>query len=196
MSHEVAKTLYNASHEAGQKLEYFITGVIGAMFAYSVQNYTPHIIGWDARTLEPIAILCLAVSFFCGLKRIEAHYHHLGISYEKNQAIGDAKVMDEALRLIHADPLRHQPRQSIEDIQKSLEISVSRAKSATPILDRLDRQIGALYRARNWLMLAGFFLIVAAKIADPYSTTTKQPTQAPTPPVVSPTAPTSPPPPK
>lgn len=56
MSHEVAKTLYNANHEAGQKLEYFITGVIGAMFAYSVQNYTPHIIGWDARTLEPMRV--------------------------------------------------------------------------------------------------------------------------------------------
>lgn len=176
MSHEVAKTLYQASHEAGQKFEYFITGAIGAMFAYSVQNYTPQVLGWNPQTLEPVAILCLAASFFCGLKRIEARYHELGISYEKHQALGDAKAMEDTLRLIHEDPLRHIPRQSIEKIQKSLEIQASRAKSADPILDKLGRQMGILYRIRNYLMIAGFLLLVCAKIGTPYLS--PKPTQA------------------
>jgi len=49
MSHEVAKTLYQANHEAGQKFEYFVTGAIGAMFAYSVQNYAPEVLAWNPK---------------------------------------------------------------------------------------------------------------------------------------------------
>lgn len=181
MSHEVAKTLYQASHEAGQKFEYFITGAIGAMFAYSVQNYSPEVLGWNPQTLEPIAILFLAVSFFCGLKRIEARYHELGISYKKNQAIGDAKAMEEALRLIFEDPVRNQPRQSIEEIQKSLDIQVSRAKSAAPILDKLGRQMGVLYHVRNLLMVLGFLFLVGSKMGTPYFSPKPTPTTQPTP---------------
>jgi hypothetical protein len=179
MSHEVAKTLYDDAHEARQKFEYFITGAIGAMFAYTVQNYTPRRLDLTPSTLEPIAIVCLAVAFFCALKRIESHYHHLGINYEKNQALGDAKALEEALRLIHTDPVRHQPRQSIEEIQKSLEIQVSRAKSAAPILDMLDRRMGKLYHLRNYLMAAGFLLIFCAKAGSPYFAPTKTQSQEP-----------------
>lgn len=179
MSHKVAKTLYQANHEAGQKFEYFVTGAIGAVFAYSVQNYDPQVLAWNPQTLEPIAILCLAVSFFCGLKRIEARYHELGISYEKNQSLGDAKAMEDALRLIHEDPVRHQPRQSIEEIQKALDTQVSRSQSAAPILDKLGRQMGILYRIRNYLMIAGFLLLVAAKVGTPYFAPTTTPSPPP-----------------
>jgi hypothetical protein len=198
MSHENAKILYQATQAAEQKFEYFLTGAIGAMFAYTVQNYTPHRLDFSASTLEPIAIICLAGAFFCGLKRIECLFHVLGISYQKNQEIDDAQVTETAIRMIVTEPEKHQPRQgsSLESLAKEAQAHRGRAQSAEPLLDSLGTKVRHYYTWRNGLMLAGFSLIVAAKIAVPYSTPTKQPIPSPTPPVVLPTPPTSPPLPK
>ena len=147
------------------------------MFAYSVQNYTPAVLGWTPQTLEPAAILCLAVSFFCGLKRLEAHYHHLGISYEKNQALGDAQEIQKALKQAepHLGALPPLQQEYMDGWRKKMEAQHSRAKSADPILDKLDRQMGFLYHSRNRLMMAGFLLLVCSKIGTPYFSPTDKP---------------------
>ena len=146
MSHENAKILYQATQAAEQKFEYFLTGAIGAMFAYTVQNYTPHRLDFSASTLEPIAIICLAGAFFCGLKRIECLFHVLGISYQKNQEIGDAQVTEDAIRMIVTEPHKHQPRQgsSLESISEEAQAHRDRARSAEPLLDSLGTKVRRL----------------------------------------------------
>ncbi|MES2997135.1 MAG: hypothetical protein V4733_10040 [Verrucomicrobiota bacterium] len=190
MSHEKANLLYQATKAAEQQFEYFLTGAIGAMFAYTVQNYTPHRLDLSPSTLEPLAIVCLAGAFFCGLKRIECLFHHSGISYQKFQELGDAQVTEDAIRLIVTQPEKHQPRQgsTIESIAKDAQAHRSRAQSADPLLDSLGTQVRRYYTWRNSLMLAGFSLIVAAKIAAPYFAPTKPPIPAPTPPAATQTS--------
>ena len=104
MSSENATLLYKASQEAQQKFEYFLTGAIGAMFAYIAQTYTPQKIDLSASTLEPVALLLLAVSFFLGLRRINCIYHILGMSYEETLATDDATEIQKALR--EAEPYK------------------------------------------------------------------------------------------
>ena len=176
MSHENAKILYQATQSAEQKFEYFLTGAIGAIFAYSVQNYTPTRIDLSPSILEPIAIVCLAGAFFCGLKRIECLFHHLGISYQKNQELGDAQVTEDALRLIVLEPHKHQPRRgsSIELIVEEAASHRSRAQSAEPLLDSLNTKVRLFYKWRNYLMFAGFFLVFLARVLSPYSSMLKQ----------------------
>jgi hypothetical protein len=178
MSHENAKILYQASHEAQQKFEYFLTGAIGAMFAYTAQTYTPKKLDFSPSTLEPIAIICFAVAFFLGLRRLDCLYHILGISYEKTHADADAAVIQKTLRMIEDDHLlSYQPGTSVEEMEKDLEWNRTRSRSAKPILDDLSTKIRTFYNWRSRLLIAGFALIVLARVLSPYSAATKPRTQ-------------------
>ncbi|MCX6879821.1 MAG: hypothetical protein NTW21_39355 [Verrucomicrobia bacterium] len=178
MSHENAKILYQASHEAQQKFEYFLTGAIGAMFAYTAQTYTPKKLDFSPSTLEPIAVICFAVAFFLGLRRLDCLYHILGVNYEKTHADADAAVIQKALRMIENDPLlRYQPGTSLEEMEKELEWNRIRSRSAKPILDDLKTRIRTFYNWRSRLLLVGFALIVLARVLSPYSAATKPQTQ-------------------
>jgi hypothetical protein len=181
MSHENAKVLYQANQAAGQKYEYFLTGAIGAMFAYSVQGYIPKRLDFTPVTLEPIAIVCFAAAFICGLKRIEGLFHHLGVSYEMNQALGDATEAEKALRLIAEEPHTHQPREgvSVESIQGEANAWRDRAQSADTKLDLLNLKGQSLYSWRNRLMITGVALIVCARVANPYFVNHPEPSQEP-----------------
>lgn len=188
MSHESAKILYQVTQSAEQKFEYFLTGAIGAMFAYTVQNYTPHRLDFSPSTLEPIAIICLAGAFICGLKRIECVFHVSGIGYQQHQEIGDAEKKEAAIWMIVTEPEKHQARQgsTLESLEKEAQAHRGRAQSAEPLLDSLNTKVKRYYTYRNRLMHAGFFLVVVAKIAVPYSNPPKQPNPAPTPPILVP----------
>ncbi|WP_411825418.1 hypothetical protein [Luteolibacter sp. AS25] len=189
--HDTANTLYQATQAAEQKFEYFITGAIGAMFAYSVQSFIPRCIDSIFAALEPVAIICFAVAFLCGLRRMECLFNFLGISYEKNLALGDAKVTEEALRRMAADPIQYRLREglSVEAVAKDAQADRSRAKSADPLLDSLGKKVRTLHHWRNRLMIAGFFLIFSARIVTPYLTSPKRPIPRPVP--VSQPVPTS-----
>jgi hypothetical protein len=63
--------LYSKSRDSLEKFDYFICSVAGAIFAYVAQHYTPKVLAIDAATLEPVSLVLLAASFFCGIKRIE-----------------------------------------------------------------------------------------------------------------------------
>jgi hypothetical protein len=66
-----ALELYKKGKDAADKFDYFVCTVSGAIFAYIAQHYTPKVLAINAALLEPVSLLVLAGSFFCGLKRIE-----------------------------------------------------------------------------------------------------------------------------
>jgi hypothetical protein len=86
--------VYRRSHEAAEKLDYFICGVGGALFAYIGQNYIPHKLEFGISLLEPLALIFLAGAFFAGLKRIETCNAQTNINHEQ------LKLNDESKELI------------------------------------------------------------------------------------------------
>ena len=170
MSSENATLVYKAAQEAQQKFEYFLTGAVGAMFAYIAQTYTPHKLGWHASTLEPVSLLFLAVAFFLGLQRINCIYHILGMSYEQLMASSDAKEISKALQQAepHKDTLPPQQREYMEGWEKERDLSRDRAKQAGSHLEALNRKASAYYNARSLLLIAGFTAILAARVLAPY----------------------------
>jgi len=171
MSHENAQLLYKAAQEAQQKFEYFLTGAIGAMFAYVVQTYTPQELDFSASTLEPISLVFFAVAFFLGLRRINFLYHMLGIGYEQAQASADAKEIEKALR--QAEPYKETLSPQQDNYRKEWEMkrdwSRKRADSANPILEELDRKARLFYSCRNHLLIGGFVAMALARILEPYA---------------------------
>ena len=177
MSHENAKMFYDKSHEAHQKYEYFVTGAIGAMVAYTIQNYTPKKLGWSPSTLEPIAIICFAVAFYLCLRRLEYFYHILVLNSQQNQALSDADEMGKALRLHAEDPQGNKLRSglSMESIAEDRDFHIRRSQSATPLLASIDKRVRAYYTWRGRLMIAGVVLFLAARILAPYHNNTNPP---------------------
>jgi hypothetical protein len=171
MSAENAQLLYKAAHEAQQKFEYFLTGIIGAMFAYIVQTYTPQKLDWSASTLEPIALIFLAMSFFLGLHRINCIYHILGMSYEETVATDSCTEIRKALEQgePHKDSLPPQQREYMEGWRKTMEVQQARAKSAASHVGALDQQSKLCYNLRNHLLIGGFVAILLARILAPYA---------------------------
>jgi hypothetical protein len=170
MFHDTSKILYQAAQDSQQKFEYFFTGAIGAMFAYTAQTYTPKKLDLSPSTLEPLAIICFAIAFFLGLRRLDCLYHILGISSEEAHARGNAQETKKAIRMIEANPFECQPKPSItlEQMRKDYEWNIKRAESAKPLLDNLQAKVGSFYNWRNHLMIAGFSLIVLSRILSPY----------------------------
>ena len=177
MSHENAKMFYDKSHEAHQKYEYFVTGAIGAMVAYTIQNYTPKKLGWSPSSLEPVAIICFAVAFFLCLRRLDNLYHILVLNSQKNQALGDADDLTKALCLHSEDPRNNKLRSglSMESIAEDRDFHIRLSQSAIPLLSSIDRRVRLYYTWRDRLMIAGVVLLVAARLLGPYHDNTKPP---------------------
>lgn len=82
--------IYKKGQDAADKFDYFVCGVTGAVLTYIAQQYSPKPLAIDVHLLEPVAILILAGSFFCGLTRLRwcaAIIHvdfDLGHAREKN----------------------------------------------------------------------------------------------------------------
>jgi len=171
MPSEKVTLLYKATQEAQQRFEYFITGITGALFAYIAQTYTPQKIDFSASTLEPIALVFLAFSFFLGLLRINHMYHSLGMNYEQLEASESAKAIEKALR--DAEPhkalLPPEQQKYMNEWTQEMKALRDRAQAAKGFVDQLNRQGMTFYSLRNILLLAGFASVVLAKILEPYS---------------------------
>ncbi|MDF1811416.1 MAG: hypothetical protein P1V20_04360 [Verrucomicrobiales bacterium] len=170
MSHEKADAVYDAAHAAQQKFEYFLTGSIGAMFAYTAQTYNPEKLGVNPSTIEAAAIITFAVAFFLGICRISAIYISLAISYEQLHARADAKAIREGLKTVDsvAESLSPQQKENRDQLRQLLASKESRSQSAQALRDEAHRK-GLLYHnSRNYLLMLGFGLLICSKLWTPY----------------------------
>jgi hypothetical protein len=171
MSSEKVTLLYKATQDAQQRFEYFVTGVTGAMFAYISQTYTPQKIDFSASTLEPIALVFLAVSFFLGLMRINYLYHSLGMNYEQLEASESAKAIGQALRDAepHKNHLPPEQQKYMNEWNQEMKALQDRSQVARGFVDKLNRQGETFYSLRNIFLVAGFASVALARILEPYS---------------------------
>ena len=63
--------LFKRGYEAVETFDYYICAVIGAVFAYEMEHYSPHKIHCDLHLIEPLALALLGVSFICGILRLQ-----------------------------------------------------------------------------------------------------------------------------
>jgi hypothetical protein len=68
---KVSFELFSREHAAGEKFDYFICSIAGALFAYIGQSYTPHRFDSWYYLLIPLALLSLTISLLFGLLLIK-----------------------------------------------------------------------------------------------------------------------------
>lgn len=163
--------IFAGAREAQQKFDYFVTGVAGALFAYIAQTYTPKELAVAPSSLEPFALVCLALSFYFGLRRIEASVVVMRLNHEMLDCQEKAGNMTKAMfegrgggfnphsgDLIHAHelPARRDAYMKLADAaQLGAESSANRGERH--------------YARRNLFLFSGFAAIFLAKLLQPYA---------------------------
>jgi hypothetical protein len=181
--------MFGKSHEGAVKFDYFICTVSGALFAYIGQTYTPHRVDFSSSILEPLSLVFLALSFFLGLKRIEA----FNISSKVNYAILEASETAGQI----ADQLLSEEGESFHNPQTGEvlgriamdNLRVARLEEARRMKAKLlllDKKAFHFYNWRDRFLLLGFLAIFLSKVLQPYQT--DRPSQKATPTTQTPPA--------
>lgn len=168
MSTERSDSVFNYYRSASEKFDYFVTGLTGALCAYISQTFTPERISVSPASLELVALLTLIASVVAGFKRIEvslvtARYnaHTLRLQEQRGQLVsklGGFPLVNSATGEI-LDPVTVQNKiQIISEVLPEFEKSSTENAEAS----------GRWYHIRNWLLMAGFLMLVAARVWHAY----------------------------
>jgi hypothetical protein len=167
--------VYFKYQESAEKLDYFVCGVAGALFAYAGQNFAPRKLDSVISLLEPLALCFLVAAFFTGIKRIEA-----SINLKKlNHIMLDAGEKAGAAAGAAADARKTGGTSyynehggevfGVETIAKKHEWQRGLHDAAEAEIEVAIRKANTFYTLRNCLLIAGFVALLAAKLLQPYS---------------------------
>lgn len=162
----LTRELFSKGHESASKFDYFVCSVAGAIFAYTAEHYVPKRFAWSFSMLEPLSLLLLAASFYCGFKRL----HFAALGTQINHLINDHE--EKASQLAKAtgtEPndaaINSQVRQlMVYDMKKH----VAEALALDPRLDAANALAKNHYSLRDFFLMCGFACIFLAKLLQPY----------------------------
>lgn len=153
-----------------QKFDYFITGLTGTLFAYIVQTYTPQKLSLAASSAEPIALILLMLSFFFGLKRIEIAMVAMRLNHKSLDAAEKAGELTQAIIDGGATGFNTETGEllNVTDLHKRRTFYMKKAKEVEDKTESVLNKALKYYNCRNFFLVAGFLVILAGKLIQPY----------------------------
>ena len=166
--------LFKRGTDAGDKFDYFVCGVTGAVFSYEIQHYLPQKIGWHFYLLEPLSLLLLVLAFFFGLRRLATS----SLAARLNHRLIDVEDKIEQLCGILDDPKSHKDlsREPV-DVPRIQELHRQHLEARTKLsqlLSGVEIKASKYYKLRDGFLLFGFAAIFLAKVLQPYETGASQ----------------------
>lgn len=161
---EVVDKSYHRWHEATQKLDYFILGILGALVAYLAQGLGPVTIGANPSTVELVSVLLFLSSMVAGFRRVECTNMCLGGIYRRLQAEERMRSLQEASNKgipYHTFTFRAVTPDEFAQIHK--EISLEREAGIREFAEWAPAAL-RWYLLRNAFMALGIVALVASKI--------------------------------
>lgn len=153
--------------QAAEKFDYFVLGVTGALCAYISQKYEPEKIGFNSGTLELIALVILVAASIVGFRRIEKTIQLTLV----NHRLLRAKEEKGSLISEGPGPLLNQATGDIfspEMIQTMIRLKTTEIPLIAKEAEQLSSQALFAFKARNYLILIGFCMLVFAKVFSAY----------------------------
>jgi len=162
--------IFDSWREASQKFDYFVTGLIGALVAFIGQSFNPVPVGLNPGTLELVALLILIVSFWAGFKRIESNTENLRLTFERNRLedqLIDLRTVTESGNVAYG----MHTGQPLSDIERDKLIDSMQTQYNTKdqYLKAFSDRAHRFYHWRNYLLILGLLLLVAARVLKAYS---------------------------
>jgi len=159
-------SIFNAAKEAESKFDYFIAGLVGTVFAYSVQQYSYPALDWGLGLLEPFSLVLLITCLWVSLKRIECILVLSRVNYALLEASERAEDYHEMMKNppenmidVHTG-IAISPREIIE----RLDIYRKRIISQKSLADSEGLRSQRYYRYRTLFLVSGFLILLFAKI--------------------------------
>lgn len=159
---------YDAWRDEAQRFDYFILGLIGALAAYVAQNLKPQRLGWSPFTLELVGLFLLVAAAFFGFRRIEHNVAllrqtHARLEWEDNLASIVENYRGNAVRTNLGEVL------SPDDIERRAQDLRASITKIGKLQEATATASGKNYQRRNWCLLAGFLILIVARILQVYS---------------------------
>jgi hypothetical protein len=163
--------IHKMAWESEEKLDYFVCGVAGALFAYLGQNYAPRKLEIGVSALEPLALLFLVAAFFVGMKRIETAIILKHLNQRMLDAAEKAGNLAKALAA-SSGPYGNEEGGEVYDRETALTMRqdyLEKRDATQAALEPVKRKAKQLYKWRNRCLYLGFCAVFAAKLLQPYS---------------------------
>ena len=168
MTTERSDKVYDNWRQGAEKFDYFVLGLTGALCAYISQTYTPEKLGINPGTLELLSLALLVSAAIAGFKRVETiieitrlNHWMLRTNEERGALISKSRsqpMLNESTGDILSPQMVQQHVNALTRSIPSFDLQIKNA------------QLSALrwYRIRNVLILAGFVVLVSAKVLSAY----------------------------
>jgi hypothetical protein len=163
--------VFQSASEGQQKFDYFITGLNGAIFAYLVQAFEPERFGWNTATLEALALILLAISFFIGLKRLESVVVLMNLNHEFLAASEKAGQITKIIAEGFGDAGFNRDSGEIvlaEELPEKRDHYLKESRMAKKFYEHVAKLNKRYYKLRNLFLFLGFTTILIGKLIEPY----------------------------
>jgi len=157
MATDRSDKVFEMGREAGDKYDYFMAGLAGALAAYVGEHFHPtHLVWLSPTALEAAAVLSFIISLIGGVKRIETAAHVLRLNYT---------VIHTAETIGKLSDVAHQPGQTFLNIETGDVLDSAGAREIIPDFEKLrkhaqDELRGASYRASRYAITRDVFLVL------------------------------------
>jgi DMSO reductase anchor subunit len=162
--------LYSRERASGERFDYFICSVAGALFAYIGQTYTPHTFDNWYSYLTPSALFALTICFGIGLWTISISKDVTTLNKEIVLLLEESTRILELLQKsdcqVFDNPKQKQATRA-ELIEKVENNRISMDEMREDAMGKIERA-NWLNFFRNIFLIVGFLLILASKILQPY----------------------------
>ncbi|RUO25508.1 hypothetical protein CWE09_01865 [Aliidiomarina minuta] len=155
--------------DAQLKYDYYIVGLVAALFAYVGSSYVPEEIAFSQNTFELISIICLVVSLIVGIKRLEIDLSLQTITLKQCEA---KEMKNVASRIVSLGRSNDQDNGGIITAEDA-KIRVENMQSVLSMLDQAfsseSKLAQRLFKARNWALMLGFLTLAFSKVVGVFN---------------------------
>jgi hypothetical protein len=155
--------------DAQLKYDYYIVGLIAAIFTYSISKYTPQKIAFSENSFELLAILSLLISLYYGIKRLEIDLAIQTITLKQSEE----RELLELSRQIEVKGGSHDLSNGGKIIKENSPQRISECKNNLSEMNKDFSTRAKLsetyFERRNFFMKAGFVILILAKCIGVYS---------------------------
>jgi hypothetical protein len=170
MTTERSDKVYENWRQAAERFDYFILGVTGALCAFVAQAYKPAKLGCNPSSLELLALMLLVFAAIAGFRRVEQviflnllNHNFLRRNEERGTLV--SKSLPGGMPLVNSSTgeviAPSQIPARVEALSKDLPALQTK-------IEEVKASAHRWYKVRNWLILAGFVLLVSAKVLSAY----------------------------
>lgn len=166
--------LYERASEEQSKFNYFMCGVAGSLFAYIAQTYTPQRLDNLYSYLQTCALILLASSFYCGIKRIQFAAKAIRLNSATRLSELNAENATAALKRGAKEGFSgiNESVTGIPVTPEKLELRRTESLAAAAKCEKLIEEMNRKAKIQGWfqvnLLFLGFVLIFSAKVLQPY----------------------------